>query len=107
MRAGQSGLRGARDWLRSPSTEARLHGGGYAGGVLQHTPALLRRRVDDLADTALTHQRGRARSGRGVFEQETHIAGACVLAVDPVGRSRFALDPPRDFKQIVIVERSE
>src|SRR6185369_718913 len=33
---------------------------GDAGGILQHAAALLRRGVDDLADTALAHQGRRA-----------------------------------------------
>ncbi len=75
-----------------------------ARGIFEHTAALLRLRVDDLADAALAHERRRARAGRGVLEQQTHVTGPCILAVDPVGRARLALDPPRHLEHVVVVE---
>ena len=77
---------------------------GDAGGILEHATALLRRRVDDLADPPLAHESRRARAGRGVLEQEAHVARAGILAVDLVGRACLALDPPRHFEQVGVVE---
>ena len=77
---------------------------GDAGGVFQHAAALLRRGIDDLADPALAHQRRRARAGRGVLEQQPDVARAHVLAVDPIGRARLALDAPRHFQHVAVVE---
>ncbi len=75
-----------------------------ARGIFQHAAALLRLGVDDLADTALAHQRRRARAGSGIFEQQADIAGARLLAVDPVDRARLALDAARHFQHVGIVE---
>ena len=72
---------------------------GDAGGIFEHAPALLRRRVDDLADPPLAHEGRRARAGRRVLEQEAHVARARILAVDLVGRACLALDPPRHLEQ--------
>ena len=59
---------------------------------------------DDLADLALAHQRGRARAGRSVGEQELHVAGAHLAAVDAIGRARVALDAARDLDRLGVVE---
>ena len=77
---------------------------GNAGRLFQHTPALLRLRLDDLADAALVHQSRRARAGRSVGEQDVDVAGAHLAAVDAVGRTLFALDPARDVELLVLVE---
>ncbi len=58
---------------------------GDARGLLQDQPARLGLGGDDLADLALAHERGRARAGRSVGEQELHVARAHLLAVDAVG----------------------
>src|SRR5262245_48414038 len=47
----------------SPRVQAR-----YAGGFFEHAPALLRLGLDDLADAALMHHRGRTRASRRVGE---------------------------------------
>ena len=60
---------------------------GNAGGLFEHAAALLGLGLDDLADAALVHQRRRARAGRGVGEQDLHVAGAHLAAVDAVGRA--------------------
>ena len=85
--------------LVAPTVQA-----GNAGGIFQHAAALLRSGIDDLPDAALAHQRRRARTGRCVLEQEANIAGARILAVDPVGRAGFALDAPGHLKVIGVVE---
>ena len=77
---------------------------GNAGGFFEHAAALLGLGLDDLADAALVHQRGRARAGRGVGEQDLHVAGAHLAAVDAVGGARLALDPARDVEGLVLVE---
>ena len=77
---------------------------GNARGIFEHAAALLRRGIDDLADAALPHQRRRARAGRRILEQEPHVARARILAVDLIGRARLALDPPRHFQRVAVVE---
>ena len=70
---------------------------GNAGGLFQHAAALLGLGLDDLADAALMHERGRTRAGRSVGEQYLHVARAHFTAVDAIGRALLALDPARDF----------
>ena len=78
---------------------------GDAGRLFQNAAARLRLRRDDLADLALAHQRRRARAGGGVGEQQLHVAGAHLAAVDAVDRALLALDPARDLDRIGVVER--
>ena len=78
---------------------------GDAGGVFQHAAALFGLGLDDLADLALVHQRRRTRAGGGVGEQDLHVAGAHVAAVDAVDRAGLALDPARDFQNFAVVDR--
>ena len=78
---------------------------GDAGGIFQHAAALFRLGLDDLADLALVDQRRRTRAGGGVGEQDLHVAGAHVAAVDAIDRAGLALDPARDFQHFVIVHR--
>ena len=73
---------------------------GDAGRILQDAAALLGLGVDDLADLALAHQRRRACARRGVLEQDAHVAGAHLLAVDAIGRARLALDAARDLQRL-------
>ena len=83
------------------------HGGvqaGDAGGVFQHAAPLLRLGLDDLADLALVDEGRRTRAGGGVGEQDLHVAGAHVAAVDAVDRAGFALDAAGDFKQLAVVD---
>ena len=87
--------------LVPPRVQAR-----NAGRLLEHPPALLGLGLDDLADAALMHQRGRARAGRGVGEENVHVAGAHLAAVDAVGGARLALDPARHVERLVLVELS-
>ncbi len=77
---------------------------GNAGGFFQHAPALLGLGLDDLADAALMHERGRARAGRSVGQQNLHVARPHFAAVDPIGRALLALDPPRHVEALVLVE---
>ena len=98
---GEVLLGGAQPQLRLVA--ARMQAGN-AGGFFEHAAALLGLGLDDLADAALVHQRGRARAGRGVGEQDVDVAGAHLAAVDAVGRALFALDPARDVELLVLVE---
>ena len=77
---------------------------GNARSFLQHAPALFGLGLNDLADPALMHQRGRTRAGRGIGEQRHHVACAHFAAVDAVERTLFALDPPRNIDGLVLVE---
>ena len=77
---------------------------GDAGGVFQHAAALLGLGLNDLADLALVDQRRRTRAGGGVGEQDLHVAGAHVAAVDAVDRARLALDAARDFQHLAVVD---
>jgi len=76
---------------------------GDAGGVFQHAATLFRFGLDDFADLALVHQCRRTRTGGGIGEQDLHVAGAHVAAVDPIDRARLALDPARDFQCLPVV----
>ncbi|EHJ60788.1 hypothetical protein NSU_2170 [Novosphingobium pentaromativorans US6-1] len=71
---------------------------GDASCFFQHRAAFGRFGGDDCGDLALTDQRGRMRAGRGVGEDQRHVLGAHVAAVDAIGAARPALDPAHDFK---------
>ena len=77
---------------------------GDAGRLFEDQAARLRLGRDDLADLALPHQSGRTRAGRGVGEQQLHVARAHFAAVDAVGRAGFALDAARHFDHFRVVE---
>ena len=77
---------------------------GDAGGFFQHAAALLGLGLDDLADAALMDERRRARAGRGVGEQQLHVARAHLAAVEAIERALLALDAARDFQRLVLVE---
>ena len=59
----------------------------------------LRLGLDQLADAALPDHGGRAGAGRLVGEEQLHILGAGVLAVDLVGGAGLALDAAGDLQQ--------
>ncbi len=65
--------------LVSASVQAR-----DAGRFLQHPPAVLRPRRDQFGDLPLTHQGRRIGPGGGVGEQQLHIAGPPLGAVDAI-----------------------
>ena len=77
---------------------------GHAGGFFQHAAALFGFGLDDFADAALMHEGGRARAGRSVGEHDLHVTGADFTAVDAIGGAGLALDAPRDFDAVGIVE---
>ena len=78
---------------------------GNAGRLFQHAPALVGSCLDDLADTALMHERRRSRSGRGIGKQHGDVARAHLAAIDAEDRALLAHDPARDFERVVVIER--
>ena len=89
-RSSASCRRGAARRCRRPPREC---GGAACGLALMISPICPCRT-----------SRRRARAGRGIGEQELHVAGAHLAAVDAVGRAGLALDPPRDLELIAVVE---
>ena len=77
---------------------------GDAGGVFQHAAALLRLGLDDLADLALVDEGRRTRAGRGIGEQDLHVARAHIAAVDAIDRACFALDAAGDFQKLAVID---
>ncbi len=71
-----------------------------AGRLLEHAPALLGLGLDDLADAPLMHQRGRARAGGGVGEQDVHVARAHLAAVDAVESSPASRSIRREMSRV-------
>ena len=78
---------------------------GNAGRLLKERAAVARLGGDQLADLALADHRRGMRAARGVGEEELHVAGANVAAVDPVDRPRLALDAARNLEQVGVVHR--
>ena len=77
---------------------------GDAGGFLQQQPSLDRLGGDHGADPALAdHGRG-TRSGGGIGEQELHVPGPGLAAVDPVGGPLFPFDAAADLQFVEVVE---
>ena len=77
---------------------------GDAGGFFQNAAARLRLGGNDLADHALPHQRRRTRAGRGVGEQQLHVARAHLARIHAIGRAGLALDATSDLDQFAVVE---
>src|ERR1700733_13994027 len=77
---------------------------GDARRLLEDETPPLGRGGNDLANLALAHERRRARPGRGVGEQELHVASAHLLAVDAVGRTGVAFNASCDLDGLGIIE---
>ena len=77
---------------------------GNAGRFLQNGAALRRLGGNQFADLPLPHHGWRAGAGGSVGEQQLHVAGTHILAVDAVGRPGLPLDAAGDFQQIGVVE---
>ena len=82
--------------LRRPELElglvpARVQAGD-AGRLFEQGPPLCRLCADDVADPPLAHQCRAVCAGRGVREQNMHVPGADLVAVDGVGRTLATLD---------------
>ena len=78
---------------------------GNAGRLFEQRPALHRLGGDQFADLALTHHGRRAGAGRGIGEQQLHVARPDLAAVDAIDRAGLALDAARDFEHVGGVER--
>ncbi len=66
-------------------------------GLFQQDAALGGLRIDDRADAALADERGGMRAGRGIGEEQLHVARAHFAAVDAVVRAHAALDAADDL----------
>ena len=77
---------------------------GDTGGVFQHTAALLRFGLDDLADTALMDERRRAGAGGGIGKKNLHVARAHLPPIDAIAGPGFAFDPAGNLQRILVVE---
>ena len=67
---------------------------GDAGRFLQHRAPLRRLGGDHGGHPALAHDGGGPRPGLQVGKQQLDVAGARLIAVDPVAGAAFPLDPP-------------
>ncbi len=76
---------------------------GDAGCVFENAAAIFGLGRDKLADLALPHQGGRVRAGRCVGEQQLHVLGADLAAIDAVGRAKPAANAAGDFEDLVLV----
>jgi hypothetical protein len=74
------------------------------GRLFQDPPAVLRLGGDQLGDLPLAHQGRRIGPGRGVGEQQLHVAGAHLAAVDPVGRAGAPVDAAHHLQHRMVVE---
>ena len=72
--------------------------------IFQNPASGLRLCRNDFADLPLPHHRMRACTGGGIGKQQLHIAGTDLARIDPVMRSRLALDPAADLDLVEIVE---
>jgi hypothetical protein len=73
-----------------------------AGGLFQEQPALGRPGIDQPADPALADQRDRLCARGRIGEQQLHVAGAHLAAVDAIGRALAAIDPAVDLQFVGI-----
>jgi hypothetical protein len=78
---------------------------GNTRRLFEQRPPRLRLGGDQLADLALPNEGRGVGAGRGVGEQQLHIAGPDFAPVDPIHRAFFTLDPAGDFQDVGIVER--
>jgi len=101
VQARQVGLGRAQPQLRL--VPARMQAGD-ARSLLEQGTAIRRLGVDEGTDAALADQCRRVRAGRGVREQQLHVARAHVVAVDAVAGAAAALDAAADLQLVMLVE---
>ena len=77
---------------------------GDAAGLLENATAVLWLGGDQFTDLALTDEGGGVGTGRGVGEQQLHVAGPDLLAVDAVGRALSAVDAARHLQHRTVGE---
>ena len=70
---------------------------GDPGGFLEHLAALGRLGGDNCGDLALADQCRAVRAGCGIGENQRHVFGANIAAIDAVGTARAALNPADNF----------
>ncbi len=70
--------------------------------LFQHHPPFGRLGGDHLGDLALADQRGGVRAGGCIGEDQRHVLGAHVAAVDAIGAARAALDPAGDLEFLAV-----
>ena len=87
--------------LVAPGVQAR-----DARGLFQHQAPLGRLGRDHGRDPALAHHGGGARAGLQVGKQQLDVAGARLIAVDPVAGPLVALDPAGDVDLLEAVDGS-
>ena len=73
-----------------------------AGGFLQHGATVGGLGGDHRADPALADERGGVGAGRGIGEEERHVLGAHILAVDAIGAAGAALDAADDLGLLAV-----
>ncbi len=73
---------------------------GDARRFFQNGSAIDRLGLDQGFNLALADQRGGARAGGGIGEQELHVAGARILAVYLVVRAFAAFDAAHDLQLV-------
>ena len=78
---------------------------GGAGSLFEQKPALRRLRVDQRANPPLADDRPGRTAGRGVGEQQLHVARPHLAPIDPPGRAAAALDAADDLDLLAVVER--
>src|SRR5438552_14939790 len=79
---------------------------GDTGSVFQHTAALVRPGLADLADPALMDECRRAGAGRGIGKEDLYVARAYFAALDAVAGTSVPFESAGDLKRVLGVEGS-
>ena len=77
---------------------------GYSGRLLEQGPARLGLGLDQFADPPLPDHGRRARAGRLVGEEELHVLGARLLAVDAIDGTGLAFDAAGNVQFVGVVK---
>ncbi len=77
---------------------------GDACSIFKYAAAFLRLGVDDFADTSLANQGRRTGACCRVLEQQPHVAGAHILAIDAEYGTGLALDAAGNLQLVDFVE---
>src|SRR5260221_4685325 len=77
---------------------------GDAGSFFQQAAAIGRLGIDNGANAALADQGGRMGTRCRIGEQQLHVAGADILAIDLVARSFATIDAAGNLKLVIVVE---
>ncbi len=101
LHAGQVLLSGAQPQLGLVAAGIEA---GDAGRLVDDGAPVGRLGVDQRADAALAHQRGRARARCRIGEKRLHVAGADLAAVHRIGRTLAALDAADHVELVGVVD---